>query len=349
MFRHPFLTVPLFTVLTAANAWATIKFAAAPPPLFPESSFFTNLHFGHPAVFYAGSAFLSSLLGADSLAQATKLTRFTLLVFFLLFSITLPVLGILITAALALILRRPATGGVRPEERFVFGNPEAVTARRELRDPLPTLTPLAEGFRSMDGDRLCQAILGLKHLGPARALAPFLQRFQQDPRTSVQFTAQAVLGSATEALEETIRTLRQRLVLNPADAGTRFSLADTLDQLTAWTPPSDATTAVRRREATALVTEVLTANPDDARALRLLARLQLAAVHGPAAHVTATHLSRLDPAGDSAVQQILLESLFHQARWDDLAAAACLTPPAPGLAELHHFWTTTPQSLITNN
>lgn len=336
MLRHPFFTVPVFIVLAVAEAWACVAvvwFLGWEKTIQPLQVLEWAL------TFHAPPAFIAALLGAAALPHATKLTRCTLLVFFLILTLTIPVLGILITAALALILRRPATGGMRPEERFVFGNPEATAARRESRDSPPTLTPLAEGFRSMDEDTLCQAILGLKHLGPPRALAPFLQRFQQDPRTAVQFTAQAVLSRATETLEETIRTLRQRLATDPDDSESRLSMADTLEQLTAWTPPGDATTAIRRREATALVTETLTTNPDDARALHLLARLQLAAAHGPAAQSTATHLAHLDFSGNSAAHQALLESLFHQERWDDLAAAAQLAPPAPGHAEPHAFWT----------
>lgn len=340
MLRHPLFTVPVFAVLTAADAVAWLQFAGWPLALLAKDGAAAPGYYGSAPGLHATVALLAALLGAAALPLATKPTRFTLFCFFLVLTLSLPALGILITAALALILRRPATGGVRPGERFVFGNPVATAARREPRDPSPALTPLAEGFRSMDEDTLCQAILGLKHLGPPRALAPFLQRFQQDPRTAVQFTAQAVLSRATETLEESIRTLRQRLASDPNDAENRLALADTLDQLAAWTPPGDATTAIRRREATALVTEILTAKPDESRALRLLARLQLAAAAGPAAGETAHHLARLDPAADTAAHQALLESLFHQARWDDLAAAARLAPPPPGKAEPHAFWTT---------
>ncbi len=340
MLRHPLFTVPVFAVLAAADIEACFELAGRPLALTFQDLPFSAIHHGPASAVHAGSAFLAALLGLAALPQATAATRFTLFLFFLVLTLAMPVLGILITAALALILRRPATGGMRPEERFVFGNPEATAAHRESNPPPPTLTPLAESFRSMDEDTLCQAVLGLKHLGPARALAPFLQRFQQDPRTSVQFTAQAVLSSATEALEETIRTLRQRLATDPADCETRLALADTLEQLTAWTPPADATTAIRRQEATSLATEILTTNPGHTRALHLLARLQLADAAGPAAQHTATHLAGLDSLGDSTARQALLESLFHQARWDDLAAAARLTPPAPGQAEPHQFWIT---------
>ena len=346
MLRHPLFIVLDFAVMAVVDVLACMGFMGH--PLAPFLSFATVSYSNSPGLHTVAALFAAGQ-GAAALVQATKLTRFTLFLFFLVLTFTMPVLGILITAALALILRRPATGGVRPEERFVFGNPIATAARREAPAAPPTLTPLAEGFRSMDDDTLCQAILGLKHLGPPRALAPFLQRFQQDPRTSVQFTAQAVLSTATETLEETIRTLRLRMALGSADLENRLALADTLEQLAAWTPPGDATTAIRRREATALVTEILVTHPDETRALHLLARLQPAAAHGPAAEPIATHLAHLDPNGDTAAQQALLESLFHQACWDDLAAAARLTPPAPGQAESHHFWTSTPQSLITNN
>ena len=343
MLRHPLFTVPVFTVLTAADAViCSLSAGWQLPPGF--SNFPVTVLSGNALAIHAATAFLSALLGCTALSHATALSRFTLLIFLLVLTFSIPVMGILIAAALALVLRRPASGGIRPEEHFVFGNPEVTAARRDDRDSQPILTPLAEGFRSMDEDTLCQAILGLKHLSPARDLAPFLQRFQQDPRTSVQFTAQAVLGTATETLEETIRTLRQRLTIHPSDLENRLALADTLDQLTAWTPPGDATTAIRRREATNLVSEILTNNPDDARALRLLARLQLAAAHGPAAGQTAARLAALDPNGDNDAQQALLESLFHQACWDDLAAAARLTPPVPGQAEAHAFWTTTPST-----
>ena len=339
MLRHPLFTIPVFAGLAILSAGAVgpaiglFPFVVIKGVPLIEASPYEAL--AAHAIAAAGAA----LLGSLALTQATVLTRLTLFLFFLILTFTLPLLGIIITAALVLVLRQPASGGVRPEERFVFGNPEATAARRESRNSLPSLTPLAEGFRSMDEETLCQAILGLKHLGPTRSLAPFLQRFQQDPRTTVQFTAQAVISSATETLEETIHILRHRLAMNPADSENRLALADTLDQLTGWTPPGDATTAIRRREATAMVTEILMANPRESRALRLLVRLQLAAASGPAAQLTAASLSRLDPSGDTGAHQALLESLFHEARWDDLSAAARLTPPPPGLAEPHTFWT----------
>ena len=347
MLRHSFFTTPVFAVLAAVDAIAC--FAPGGPMMAAMFHHLasSNMPYGSGITafgIHSLVSFLAAVLGAAALPQAAILTRCTICLFVLVLTFAIPVLGILITAALALILCRPATGGIRPEERYVFGNPEATAARRGSRAAPPTLTPLAEGFRSMDEDTLCRAILGLQHLGPARALAPFLQRFQQDPRTSVQFTAQAVLSRATETLEETIRALRQRLEPDPANFETCLALAETLDQLTAWTPPGDATTTIRRREATVLASSILTAHPDDARALRLLARLQLAAAHGTAAQATALQLAGLDPSGDPAGQQALVESLFHQARWDDLAAAARLTVPSPGGAEPLNFWITSPIS-----
>ena len=261
MLHRPLFTIPVFTGLAILSAGAVGPAVGLFPFVVIKGVPLLEASPSEALVAHAIAAAGTALLGSWSLTQATILTRLTLFLFFLILSVTLPVLGIIMTAALVLVLRRPASGGVRPEERFVFGNPEATAARRESGKSLPALTPLAEGFRSMDEETLCQAILGLKHLSPTRSLAPFLQRFQQDRRTSVQFTAQAVLSSATETLEETIRVLRQRLAINPADSENCLALADTLDQLTSWTPPGDATTAIRRREATAIVTGILTTHP----------------------------------------------------------------------------------------
>ena len=366
MLRRPLFTVPAFALLALADAVACLPLAErlGASPLSPDAlsvaHLGTSIGIAYAMGIHVTVASLAAILAAITLPEANALTRLTLGFFFLILTLTMPILGILLAAALAIILSLPTTGGLRPEERFVFGNPDATAARPEPHPAPPCLTPLAEGFRSMDESTLCQALLGLKHLAPPAAVTPFLQRFQADPRTAVQFTAQAVLSRATESLEETISTLRQRLAVPSTDAApehrfrsasrltpaatdlleTRLALADTLAQLAAWTPPNDATTTIRRSEATALVTEILATHPNHPRALRLLARLQLAATHGLAAQATATALAALDPQNkDTTAQQTLLESLFHQARWDDLTAATRQSPPPPDHAESHAFWT----------
>lgn len=338
MLRHPLFTLPLFAVLAGADAVACFGLAGRPLPIPVRHFQFLEFCAAHSPGLHAASAALAAILAAAALPQAILATRLTLLLFFLVLTGAIPVIGIALAAALALILRQPATGGVRPEEKFVFGNPEATAARREAHDPGPSLTPLAEGFRSMDEAALCQAILGLKHLGPPQAILPFLLRFQQDPRTSIQFTAQAVLSGAIETLEETVRVLRSRLSAAPDDPETRLALAETLENLAAWTPPHDATTLIRRREAATITATFLADFPANTRALQLGSRLQLAAADGGTAQHTLTLLSRLDPPAP-ALPPALLESLFHQARWDDLSATARRIPPPPGHAETHSFWT----------
>jgi|GEM_PF-5979176 len=345
MLRHPLFILPAMALLAVADGAACLALAGKSTALPPAAaSFLSQLpsslsHSANSAIplgLHAALALPASLLGAASLTEATKLTRFTLGLFFLVLTLTIPVIGILITAALALILRQPSLGGLRPEERFVFGNPEDTAARRESRDPHPNLIPLAARFRDMDEDTLCRAILGLKHLGPVSAIAPFLRRFQQDPRTSVQFSAQAVLTGATEALEETVRTLRARAAADPRDPETALALASTLDQLAGWTPPGDTTAALYRRDATALLLPLQNHPALQHRILPLLACQQLTTDPTAALQTTAAAAtSDSSPAAHLAH----LQSLFQQARWEDLAAAATQLPLPPGHAESQAFWT----------
>jgi len=347
MLRHPLLTLPAMAFLAMADGAACLALAGTSAVLPPAAaSLLAQLppvltdpanHF-IPLGLHAALALLASLLGAAALTEATKLTRFTLALFFLVLSLTIPVIGILITAALAFILRQPSLGGLRPEERFVFGNPEDTAARRESRGPRPSLIPLAARFRDMDEDTLCRAILGLKHLGPVSAIAPFLRRFQQDPRTSIQFSAQAVLTGAAEALEETVRTLRARAAADPRDPETTLALASTLDQLAEWTPPGDTTAALYRRDATALLLPLQNHPGLQHRVLPLLARQQLTT--DPAtAFATAAAASSSAGLHHAAAHLAHLQSLFQQSRWEDLATAANRLPQPTGHAESQYFWT----------
>ena len=339
MLRHPLLILPVLALLALADGVACLalagKSATAPPSV---STFLSHLPSAltNPAtsatsanllILHAVLALLVALIGAAALPDTNKLTRLTLTIFFFVLALTIPIIGIFITTALVLLLRQPSLGGLRPEERFVFGNPEDISARRESRDPQANLIPLAASFRDMDEDTLCQAILGLKHLGPVRAIAPFLRRFQQDPRTSVQFSAQAVLTGATEALEETLRALRARAAADPRDPETALALASTLDQLADWTPPGDTTAALYRRDAAALLIPLQNHPTLQHRVLPLLARQQLNTDPTAASSSTASP----HPAAH-------LQSLFQQSRWDDLAAAAQHLLP-PGHAESQAFWT----------
>ena len=336
MLRHPLLILPVLALLALADGVACLALAgksATAPPIV--STFLSQLPSAltNPAnsanllILHAVLALLAGLIGAAALPDNNKLTRLTLTIFFFVPALTIPVIGILITTALVLLLRQPSLGGLRPEERFVFGNPEDIAARRESRDPQANLIPLAASFRDMDEDTLCQAILGLKHLGPVRAIAPFLRRFQQDPRTSVQFSAQAVLTGATEAIEETLRALRARAAADPRDPETALALASTLDQLADWTPPGDTTAALYRRDAAALLIPLQNHPTLQHRVLPFLARQQLTTDPTAASSSTASP----HPAAH-------LQSLFQQSRWDDLAAAAQHLLP-PGHAESQAFWT----------
>lgn len=338
MLRNPTFTAPVFALLAAADAVACAGLAHAPVG-WPLTFLTWNGTADSAWILHGAVAVCAGIMGSLSLHAGSFLTRLTLALFCTVIAAAIPVLGILIITALALILRHPSTGGLRPEERFVFGNPEAVAARRESRGPRPILTPFAENFRLMDEDTLCQAILGLKHLGPAASIAPFLRRFQQDPRTSVQFTAQAVLSGTTETLEETARELRARLTTTPDDPETLLALAGTLDQLADWTPPGDTTAAIYRRDAFAVLTKLESHPALQNRVLPLLARLQLASGDPQSSlQTTARWISQSGP-GDEAAHAALLESLFQQTRWDDLSAAALQSPLQPGKAESLAFWT----------
>lgn len=338
MLRNPFFTAPIFALLAAGDALACAALARAPLP-WPLAFLTWNGSPDAAWVLHGGVAIAAGILGGLSLHAGSVLTRLTLALFCTVIAAAMPVFGVMVIAALAFILRRPSTGGLRPEERFVFGNPEAVAAKRESRGSRPVLTPFAENFRFMDEDTLCQAILGLKHLGPAASIAPFLRRFQQDPRTSVQFTAQAVLSGTTETLEETVRELRARLAATPDDPETLLALAGTLDQLADWTPPGDTTAAIYRRDAFAVLTKLESHHALQNRVLPLLARLQLAAGDPQSSlQTTARWVDQSGPS-DEAAHAALLESLFQQSRWDDLSAAARQSAPQPGKAESLAFWT----------
>jgi hypothetical protein len=337
MLRHPLLILPLTALLAAADGVALFHFAGQPHVLSNVSAFAGH---GTDWLIHGSVAWLAAGMASAALPEATRLTRVTLFVLCLILAGVIPVAGVLITGALALILREPSTGGLRAEERFVFGNPEALAARRGSRSRPPLMVPLADAFRDMDEDTLCQAILGLRNLGPVPAIAPFLRRFQQDPRTAVQFTAQALIAGAVEELEETALTLRQRLTENAADHESRLALASVLARLSEWTPPGDATAGLYRRDAAALLQEI----PPDAnlqqRTLPLLAQLQLAASDGPSSMETLNHWAAVAHPSDPALHRALLEALFHQGRWDDLAAAAHQLPPS--CDESQRFWTQSP-------
>lgn len=280
-------------------------------------------------------------LGATAVPEDRPASRRTLFFFFGILVIFIPGVGLIMVGALALILATPSTGGLRPEERFVFGNPEAQAARRGSRGGQPLLVPLASALRRMEEAQLCQTLLGLQHLGPVQGILPFLLRFQQDPRTRVQFTAQALVSGAVERLEETLSSLRTRLGEFPDDPETRLAMADTLARLAEWSPKGDPGAILCRRDAVSLL-DGLSDNPAvQSRSLPLLTRLHLAAADGPAAMASWLQWAEKVPTIDPALQQALQEALFYEARWDDLAGAARQSPPAPGASG--QFWTSPPE------
>ena len=269
MLRSPLFTLTALAVLVGADALGLLAVLgkSAPGALGPWMG---QWGMGEWGMAHLIISVLGAAVGAAALPLVTGMTRATLAVFFLILAAGLPVVGLLMVGALALILRRPSLGGLRPEERFVFGNPQATAARRESLAQPPNLTPLADGIHEMEEETLCRALLGLKNLQPPGAVMPFLQRYQQDPRTAVQFTAQAVLSLATDRLEDTIRSLRERLAHDSEPVETRLALADSLIQLSTWTTPGDATANIRRREAMQLLQSLPAAHP---RVQRLQAAL----------------------------------------------------------------------------
>lgn len=337
MLRQPLLILPLTALLAVADSMALLQFSSHAPSLLNGQ---VTSHHSTIWIIHGTVVWLAAGVAAAALPEATKLTRVTLFVFCLILAGVIPVAGVLITGALALILREPSTGGLRPEERFVFGNPEALAARPGSHSRPPLLVPFANTFRDMEEDTLCQAILGLRNLGPVPAIAPFLRRFQQDPRTAVQFTAQALISGAVEELEETALTLRQRLKENASDPESRLALASVLARLAEWTPPGDATASLYRRDAAALLQEIAAESNVHHRTLPLLAQLQLAEADGPSSMETLTQWAAVAHPADPALHRALMEALFHQGRWDDLAAAAHQLPPS--CDESNRFWTFSP-------
>ena len=222
----------LILVLFAVEAWAWGQFRAGATDEARQALALWT-HFG-VALFVA-------VLASWVLPQITLPTRLTLVVLCFILAAVLPLGGVLLVLALSWILSTPAAGGERAEDRYIFGNPMAIAARRESRRPDPELMPLGEVMRSFSNLELEKMIHGLRHLHPSRLTLHFLRRFQNDPASNLQFASQGVMTANLERLESQLKTVSARLHADSCNAASQLAAAEILLELAAWTPDGDAT------------------------------------------------------------------------------------------------------------
>ena len=211
-------------------------------------------------------------VGSFTLTQVNLSTRITLIVLFFIIAAVLPLAGVLVVLAVSWILSTPAATGERPEDRYVFGNPMALAARRESRKADPELSPLNEAMRSFSALELEKMIHGLRHLNPSRLTLHFLRRFQTDPTSNLQFASQGVITANLEKLESQLKTITARLHGQPDQIDSHLAAAEILLELAAWTPEGDATAQVYQDDALTHLEAVLRQEPKSQRALFLQAQ-----------------------------------------------------------------------------
>lgn len=281
-------------------------------------------------VLHLSIAAAAAVVGATWIRHARFSTRFTLALFFLIIATVLPAAGVLLVATIACIFASKPGDGLRPEDKYVFGNPPSVAARRESRSKEVELRPLVEAMRSFSPNEIEGMIHGLRHLQPARSVLFFLRRFQIDPQSNLQFAAQGVLTANYERLESQLKTITARLVEKPACVESHLAAAEILLELAAWTPEGDATAAVYLEESLAHLAAVRQADPNESRRLALEARAQLA-LDNPMPFI------RDGAASDSAL--LNLESAFLAGHFSALPRLASELASAPsGAEETIGFW-----------
>ncbi len=288
---------------------------------------------------HAGVAAGAALAGSTWLRSASLATRATLGLFFFTIAAVLPVAGILAVGAFAWIFALPAGDGLRPEDRYEFDNPEAISARRESRNADPELRPLAESMRSLSLAELEHMVHGLKFLSPHRQSLHFLRRFQTDPHSNLQFAAQGVITGAVEGFEAQLKTLAARLKEDPRHVETHLACAEVLMGLASWTPEGDATADVYRQDAMEHLREAQALDPDNARILSLQAQCNLALNKPDTTRVCARRLRGLQ--GETDFTRLMdLQALFLDGNWAALPPlAAQIQDAPPDFSESLAFWT----------
>jgi hypothetical protein len=287
----------LLLVLAGIEAWAWNQFrhGSESSPATANMALMTHL----------AVALAAAILGSFWLKQARFSTRATLVVLFVILAAILPVGGVIIVALVAYILATPAGDGLRPEDKFVFGNPQAVAARRESRQKDVEIRPLAEAMRSFDVHGLESMIHGLRHLQPPRLTRHFLRRFQIDPQSNLQFAAQGVITSNLERLESQLKTVLARIAEAPNDAASRLAAGEILLELADWTPIGDATAQVYRQDAMQHLQILASAQPENDQVWERMAKA-LVGLNDPASALVA--LSRISQREPSS---LLLEMEAH--------------------------------------
>jgi hypothetical protein len=285
-------------------------------------------------------ASLVALVGSFSIERLSIPTRVTLVILFFILAGILPLAGVLVVLALSWVLSTPASTGERPEDRYVFGNPMAVAARRESRKPLPELSSLSEAMRSFSLLELEKMIHGLRYLHPSRLTLHFLRRFQTDPASNLQFASQGVITANLERLESQLKTVTARLATatGPAAIDSHLAVAEILLELAAWTPAGDATAQVYLDDSLKHTDAVLQAQPESQRALHLQALAYIALDETIAAEQRIARLT--DPALQDLVLISKMEVELRASKYTHLPSLAKrLKSAPPEVNEVIGFWT----------
>lgn len=279
-------------------------------------------------------ALAAATIGSLWLTKARWSTRFTLLSFFFIVALILPTVGTLIVAAMAWVLAMPAGDGLRPEDRYVFGNPPAIAARRETRSKDPELRPLCEAMRSFSAEELESMIHGLRHTNPRHHTLHFLRRFQVDANSNLQFASQGVITSNLEQLESRLKTITERLAASPTNQEAHLDAAEILLDLAEWTPQGDATSLVYLADALEHLRQTQVLQPNNQHSWRLAVEAHLGLDDAPAAMQA---LAKLPPSETTRLLEMRTE--FLAGNYSQLPAlATSLANDAPVLHEVLGFW-----------
>ncbi len=248
-------------------------------------------------------------------------SRFALAVFCGIIAAVLPLAGVPAAGALLYLLGRPTHDQRRPEEDYVFGNPEATAARRETRQRHPELRPLVEACRALPQKDLARMIQGLRGLQPVADVVPLLQRYTNDEQAALQFAAQGVITSRVEDLEIQLKAHEEFLTTNPDHPDAHISAAEILMALMDWVPAGDATGGVYAAEAVDHLREAERAGARGQHIGLLRAAAALRAGDPHTALEIAAHLRTLSD-DQAAAALIEIEALCSAGRWQMAAAAA---------------------------
>lgn len=313
--RRSLILLIILTALFLIETWAWNQFRQEGPGTSGQRQFAIFVH-----IFISAAA---AIAGSLWLNKVRLSTRMTLSAWFFVLAGILPVAGVPVVAMLAWILASPAGDGLRPEDRYTFGNPPALTARRESRKAHPELRTLAEAMRSFSSLELESMIHGLRHLQPTRLALHFMRRFQIDRKSNLQFAAQGAISSHLETLEVQLKAISSRMEKDPSNAEARLAAAEILLDLAAWTQEGDATALVFRTDAIKHLSHVAPNNPNAAR-LTLLAELGLKNI--PA---TCVSLGRLQSLTGDQETFLKMQASFLAGEYSLLPQLASAVSDAP--------------------